>query len=699
VRAAIGRAEAPGGDETFWAVRRFLEGLARERPLVVCLEDLHWAAPRFLDLVEYLAGWTRDVPLLLLCLARGDLLDRRPEWVAPRAGAEALALEPLAGTEADALVRAASGEAALTEATRAWIAATAEGNPLFVEQLAAAVLEAGAGEPPAIPATIQALLAARLDRLEPAERAAIERAAVIGKQFTARAVADLSPPEEREAVGRRLAALLRKELVRPERGGPGGEDAFAFRHALIRDAAYDAMPKALRADLHARVARWLEEHAGERLPELEEILGHHLEQAHRLRVELGYRDAGTEALRTAAGGRLAAAGGRAFRREDMPAAAALLRRAAALLPARDAERLEALRRLGQACWDVGDAEGAEAAHEGLLAAARAAGDRRLEAWALLERTVQRQFTTDAETVLEAARRAIAVFREAGDELGLARAWRRVAAAERRRGRYGEAERAGREALRHALAAGDGLEESHVVDGLCACLLYGPTPAEEGLRLCREMLARARRPSQTANVLSAVAGLEALRGRFPEAREAYGRAAAIFEELGLRVPLAGLTQVGVPLELLAGDPAAAEREARRGLAVLEGLGQAAVQAPLLATALLAAGRDAEAAEALAAVDPEAAPQLVPWWVIWHAAHARLELRAGRSGEALAHAEDAVRLAEGTDDPSLAGDAWLALAEARRARGDDAGAEAAATAARERFARKGNVAGSRLAASPA
>src|SRR5207244_3585839 len=219
---------------------------------------------------------------LLLGLAARDLVDPQPAWLAPRANVDALVLEPLSGAGSAALV-VAVGEERPPE-TRARIAAAAEGNPLFVEQMAAMAAEEGVGEALAVPPSIQALLAARLDRLDAAERAVIERAAVVGRGFWLGAVRDLAPPELRESVGAHLMALVRKELIRPDVSRFDREDAFRFKHVLIRDAAYDGMPKELRAELHERFAGWLEEHTAGHATELEEIVGYHLEQAYRLRA-------------------------------------------------------------------------------------------------------------------------------------------------------------------------------------------------------------------------------------------------------------------------------------------------------------------------------------------------------------------------------------------------------------------------------
>jgi class 3 adenylate cyclase/tetratricopeptide (TPR) repeat protein len=699
VNAAIGRADATGGEETFWAVRRYFEALARRHPLVVCLEDIHWATPRFLDLVEYLVSWTRNAPILLLCLARADLFDKRPDWAAPRANAETFVLEPLAPGDAEAMLEETGGDTELRPETRAWIAHTAEGNPLFVEQLVAAAAERGVtgrGEDIAIPPTIHALLAARLDLLTREERAVIERGSVIGKQFQLRAVVDLSPPAERDAVSRRLMALVRKELIRPDPSAVPGDDGLEFRHALIRDAAYDAMLKEQRADLHERFAGWCDEHAAERLGELDAIVGYHLEQAYRYRTELGALDAETTSLGVSAGRRLGTAGVRAFKRDDMQAAAALLRRSVELLPEGDPDRLEQLRELGQALRESGRGEDAVAAIERLRSDAGAAGAIHLEALAELELVAHSQLAgADSAAVQLAADHAIEACAAAGDELGLARAWRRVSAAHRRAGKSAAGERAAAEALVHAQAAGDRQEEARVVDGLSNCLLYGPTPADEALAMCADLLELARgMPSMEANVLGAVAGLEAMRERMDEAHLAYDRASATYEELGLLLPLAALTQIGAPLELLAGDPVAAELEARRGEAIFAQAGSPTMQAPLIAEALLAQGREDDAQAALGELDASS-PRLAPWQVKWRTTRARLDARLGEHASADSWAREATLRADATDDPSLAGEAWLALARVLGSSARDAEALEAAEEARKRFERKGNTAGVRLA----
>ncbi|HKP17303.1 MAG TPA: BTAD domain-containing putative transcriptional regulator, partial [Gaiellaceae bacterium] len=297
-------------EEVFAAVQTLFVTLARVGPLVVVFDDVHWGEPTFLELVEYLAERTRDVPLLLVCLARPELFDSRPAWAGGKLNATTALLEPLSDDQSLQLVGNLAGASALDAGARGRIVAAAEGNPLFVEEMLALALEEdGSTDELVVPPTIQALLAARLDRLPDDERAALDRAAVQGKVFYADAVAALAPLAA--AVSSCLGALVRKELIRPERPSFGG-DTYRFRHLLIRDAAYDSIPKEARADLHERFARWLEEAAGERAAEYEEIVGYHLEQGFRYRQELGQVDDSARRLAGEAADRLGAAGRRAF---------------------------------------------------------------------------------------------------------------------------------------------------------------------------------------------------------------------------------------------------------------------------------------------------------------------------------------------------------------------------------------------------
>jgi class 3 adenylate cyclase len=307
-------------EEIAWAARKLFEHLARARPLVVVVDDLHWAEPTFLDLVDHVSDLSRDAPILLLCLARPELLELRTGWSGGKLNAATLLLEPLSDAESEELIERLLAGSELPADVSTRIADAAEGNPLFVEQMLALVAEDGARADVVVPPTIQALLAARLDRLGREERAVMERASVEGKVFHRGAVAELVPSPLRTEVPARLVALVRKELIRPDRSAFVGDEAFRFRHLLIRDAAYEALSKQERAELHERFAAWLEQAAGERAGEYDEILGYHLEQAFRYWLELGPIPTGAAALARRAASKLAASGRAALARRDASAA-------------------------------------------------------------------------------------------------------------------------------------------------------------------------------------------------------------------------------------------------------------------------------------------------------------------------------------------------------------------------------------------
>jgi class 3 adenylate cyclase/tetratricopeptide (TPR) repeat protein len=635
-------------EEIFSQVRRRLEALARERPLVVCFDDVHWAEPTFLDLVQYLAGWIQRVPLLILCLARPELFEKRPDWPRSDPAAQALTLGPLDTHAADELLEHLEAPSS----ARKRIASAAEGNPLFVEQMAA--MAAAGGDDIGVPPSIRALLAVRLGRLDPLETAVIERAAVIGREFPLRAVADLVPEDQRAAVSAHLFALVRKEFIRPH--AVGEDDRFRFRHALIRDAAYDAMPKALRADFHERHAAWLEG-AGSR----DFIVGYHLEQAVNLRRELGLPDEATARLAARAGGLLGVAGQRAFRRSDMPAARNLLGRARALLSEGTRGHLELGRDLARAEWALGEVEQADALLRDVVNAAAAAGERDLEWYARLDRAQRdnRAGGMTSDEFLEVANSAIAVFEELQERPGIASARRAVAIAALRQGSYARAV----EEIEHAIDSEPGDKNAHArnADVLATALLFGPTPAPTASRRCRRLLEHARENVELeAHVSSSLAGLEAMQDRFDQARILYARSRQIYLDLGLRMPLIGLTQVSGLVELLAGEPEAAERELRDGyeqLLAIGGTGYLAPQAPLLALALLAQERGEEAALLVAG---DKLTEDIPAQILTWICRSRIDLQRGEPAKALETAKVAVALAEQTDGLNITAEALTALA---------------------------------------
>jgi len=684
-----------GSQETFWGVRKVCEALARQRPLVLCFEDVHWAEPTFLDLIEYLVGWIRDAPILLVCLARPEFLDEHRAWLSRQEHATSLTLSPLSPSDSEALLDALG----VTGDARSQIAAAAEGNPLYAEQMAAMLAEGGYSDGLfTIPPTIQALLAARLDRLTVEERAAIERAAVCGKEFWRDAVVALTPSENRERIGAVLMSLMRKDLVRPHRSAVRPDDAFHFGHALIRDAAYAAVPKEMRALLHERFAGWLETEPNAAEPE--EIVGYHYEQAYRNREQLGPMDDHARSLSERAGELLGRAGRRAFARDDVPAAITLLDRAVALVTDQDPVKLELTRELSMALWWAGEVARSEALLNGLIEAATATGDRRQAWYGMIERAARSVLSGDsvAEDLLRLSEDAIAVFEELGDDFGLARAWRRAAHAHQLQSRYGAAADASERALVHARRAADRQEEARIVDGLCTAFLYGPARAPEAIERCSDMLdwARGSRVME-ANVGISLAGLKAMVGDFEEARALSRAAEQIYEELGLRLAVAGLTQVAGPLELLAGDAAAAEQQLRKGFEILDRVSSPAYQAALLAEVLYVQDRYDEADRFATISEHSSAGNKIAAEVVWRGVRARLGARSGTAPDAvLALAEEATIIAGRTDALNLRGDAAGNLAETLALVGREEAAASVAREAVELYERKGNVVAARRAA---
>jgi class 3 adenylate cyclase/tetratricopeptide (TPR) repeat protein len=707
----IGLEAAPGpAEEAAWAFRRLLELLARRGPLVVVLDDLHWAEPGLLDLVEHVADYGRGAPVLLVTMARPEFLEQRPGWAGGKLNATTLLLEPLGEAEATRLLAALAGPVALPAGAARTIARAAEGNPLFLEELLATLVEEGRLrrldgrwaaadlEDLGIPPSIQALLTARLDRLEDGERAVLERAAVAGQVFEQSAVVALSPPSERQAVPARLQALVRRELLRPAPSRLAGDQGFQFRHLLLRDATYDSIPKQARAELHELFAVWGERTAGPRLREIEEIVGYHLERAWRYRVELGIVDRRNQRLAAAAATRLGAAGRRALGRGDLPAASKLLERAVGLLPAGDPGGQELLVELADVLVTTGEFARAEGLIDQVAAAAAARGDERLAAHARVGRlrmAVGVASDLDAAALREETSRAITIFAEFEDQRGLARVWGLLAALGFLRCRIAEAEAAAGQAMTYARLARDDPAESWARGLLAQGAFWGPVPAVEGIRRCRELLAQAagnRRSELTA--LQSMAGLQAMAGRAEAATATVGRALALAGDMGENRVAALAREFVAGALALAGDPAAAERQLRHGIRVLERQGESGMRSNLtadLAHVLHLLGRPAEALQAALASRAIAADDDLFAQVRWRGAAARSLAHQGRLEEAGRLAAEAVAIAAPTDMLTMRGDALLdqAAVAAAAARPDDA--RRAATAALELYRAKGNLVG--------
>jgi predicted ATPase len=358
VAGALGQSEAAAYPaETFWAVRKLLEAAARDQPLVILFEDIHWAEPTFLELIEHLAGKTEGVPILIVAAARTDLFDVRPDFGGAVPAATKLELHPLGAEQSRTLIEQLVGDAGAAADLPDRVFAAAQGNPLFVEELVRMLLEERHAE---VPPTIHALLAARLDRLEPAERAVVEAAAIVGRSFSGGAVLELVGGDDRADLEHQLSALAAKQLIEPDGSRFAGEPTFSFNHILVRDVAYQGILKGQRSELHASFAAWLERVAGERANEYEEILGYHLERAHRYLAELGPLDERGRELATRAATRLGSSGGRALARGDIGPAVNLLERAVSLLAEDDPLRRDLTVKLGIALAESGQLSRADA---------------------------------------------------------------------------------------------------------------------------------------------------------------------------------------------------------------------------------------------------------------------------------------------------------------------------------------------------
>jgi class 3 adenylate cyclase len=661
----LGEGAPTSSEEIALGFRRVLEQAASEQPLLVVFDDVHWGEPALLDLIEHVATMSRGAPILLLCLGRPELLDRRPAWGGGLLNATTVLLEPLSVAETEELI--ATLGSSFDEELAGRIRDAAGGNPLFVEEMTAMVAEGGGGEV-VVPPTVQALLAARLDQLDGDERSVLERGAVEGQVFHRGAVQALGAVDD---VSPRLSALVRKELVRPEAALFRGDDAYRFRHILIRDAAYDALPKATRAELHERFADWLEEHGADLL-ERDEILGYHLEQAYGYRAELGPVDDADRALATRASERLALGAESARLRGDAYATGALLTRRAQLLPEATAARTQADLELARVLSDTGDFDRAAQLLDDATRVAEQLGDERLAALAQLERLMLGSMVGGLDAGFDPAEleRPTQILERLGDEIGQAHG---LAYVGRSRFYTGDAtgalrayERASELARRHGLRRD--LRDWQRWEA--AAKYYGATAASEALAFQEQLLAEDARegvPSALTELLKGA--LLAMTGEIAAGRHLVREAMPVALELGL-VPLGMVGMAGGHVELLAGDPEAAVELLMIPWQRYGELGETGFRATtgtMLAEALLLAGRDVEAEAVLDEVETFAAtddfdPQARGRWV-----RALILSRRGELDEAERFAREAVAIVSVTDYLEVTADAYGALAQVLEATG--------------------------------
>jgi class 3 adenylate cyclase/tetratricopeptide (TPR) repeat protein len=673
IRSLLGESELEtSAEEVAWAFRKTLEQAAASRPLVVVFDDIQWGEQTFRDLVEHVALLSSGASILLLCMARPELSEQNLGWPVT------LRLEPLGDEDVEQLM-----PERLPEQLRERIARAAGGNPLFIGEMLAMAGDAY-GEV-VVPPTLQALLAARLDQLETAERSVLERAAIEGEIFHRGAVQALSPDETQ--VTPRLAALVRKEMIRPDKPQLAGEDGFRFRHLLIRDAAYEALPKATRADLHQRFAAWLEEH-GTGLVEQDELLGYHLERAWGYRQELGTPDDG--ALAAEARRRLTTGGRRAAVRQDYGAALTLFERAAALVPLGKLDLALEIE-LGEALNWVGRADDAVLRADALAERASAAGDRVGELSGRILAGVQRLYL-DPESANEKLavllEQALPVLEAAGDDLALYIAYSALSEEPAQRGRWDTALEAHERAVAH-YARHEGHLPSGTLGLRAACRFFGTTPLTELLAWLDEN----EPPAGRNHFLRAYrAGALAMLGRCDVARTILAETRAELAERGVGVLLANITAFeSAWVELWAGDPAAAAEFGAEGWRLYEELGQQthlSLTAGVLAQAFYALDQLDEAdawterAAEVGAIDAENE-------MLWRQVKAKLLARRGEHAEAERIAREAVASGDESEMTNVQGDCYADLGDVLLLAGKPEEAAEALVQALERYERKENL----------
>src|SRR5262245_16418549 len=696
--------------EIAWAVRRLLETTALTGgPLVVVIDDIHWAEPALLHLVEHVATLTSDAPLLIVCTARPELAEIAPGWSDAVPHALRQAIEPLGTTEIDALLNRLLDGMHLPEQLRTRIVTASEGNPFFVEELVRMLIDDGilvrtdegwvaTAELTdlVIPLNITAILASRLDRLEPSEHALIQRAAVMGREFYRDALEHLSGVTAIARLEEDLRSLVSKQLVQRIGPGLGGSETYRFFHLLTRDAAYASVPKEVRADLHEWFADWVEASTSRRSTEYEEIIGYHLEQAVRHIRELGRLDGHDSVLGTRAGRWLSAAGRRSLARDDMSAAANLLERAAVMLQLADPERPALLRDLATALVARGRFEDAERALNQANESARQAEDHALADLAVLDGhfiRLQTQPDRAFDELRQATDDAYHAFSEAANDIGLARVWRLRAELDWMACAYGRTTEALDHALRHARHAGEIREETAITVWLASCLALGPTPATEAMARCHELLDRMRGSRRVeAAVCTVLAYLSAMAGADADARTYLERSRRRHDELGLTFSRAHWTVLSGMALLYVGDLKGAEAELRRGQGTLQGMGERAALSTVgayLARVLVAQRRYTEAEALTVESEQTAAAGDLASQIAWRGTRLPCRLAAGDTAGAEDLGREAMALVENTDDLELLGYAHAGLAAVMAANGDSHSAAEETAAAASAYRAKGDV----------
>ena len=668
--------------EINWAARKFFQSWAASVPLVAFIDDIHWAEPAFLDLLEHVQQTASGAPILLLATARPDLIEERPTW-GTQPGSLRLVLRPLSSDAAAQVVANLLGSAGLSDEAMRRIVQAAEGNPLYAEQMLSMLIDSGAlqlqagrwvrGDEAAeiaVPPTIQALLEARLDGLARAERAAMEPASVIGLEFVQSSLESLVPDAVRPALSGHLGELTRKQFIRP---APSSQLdlIYRFHHHLVRDTVYNGMLKRARANLHlefVRLADRVNENS-DRGMEFEEILGYHLEQAHRCLRELGPLDAQGAAAGSDAARRLSAAGQRAAARGDMHAAANLYRRAVAVLQSDDPRRWALLPELAETLTGVGDFAGARAALAEASAAAERSGNARLQAASRLLGMFVRLYSGEqqqdwSEETLRVCHELIPTLERENSHYEVAMAWRLVVLVHGIAGRFSLATEGVAHSIAHARLAGN--ERLVARNGLMLAInaLNGPMPVLQAIVECEQLLAAGLGDRQVeCKVMCALAQLQAMDGQIDAARTLYRRSRALLRELGQGVYGASTGIDLARVELQGGDLALAQHEVQVDCDFLAAKGETyflSTMAALLALVVREQGRDGDAMVLTRTAEQATAAGDLESQALWRMVRAPILARAGDLPLAEEIARSAVELARKTEAPMLQADALSELA---------------------------------------
>jgi len=712
---SLGEQSGYSKDELLWSARALMEILAGRQPLVVIFDDIHWAEPIFLDFIEQVARAAPQVPLHIICAARHELLEERPDFLADLGDSCRLDLPELSREDTARILDNLLGGARLPPSLTDRILLVAGGNPLFVEQMVAMLADSGViGEQDGrreftgshdgvlVPQNISSLLASRLDRLLPVERGIVERASVVGLEFQPAALVALAPDAEAEAdLAMPLSALCDKRLIRPAQVS-FDEEGYRFANLLLRDAAYDRLLKRSRARLHERFADWLVQISGDRVAEREEIIGYHLDQSFRYRAELGPVDEQARIVGDRAAGHLGAAGSRAFDRGDMHAAASLLQRAASLLAPGHKDRPRLLLAAGEALGDQGELAAAEAMLDQARNGAALVGNGQVERGAELAQLHLSYVTNAASAQAGVARvqELIGELEAAGDNHGLARAWRLMTYVHWSSSQSGMAAEAAERAISYARQAGDETMARQFAGALVTSVLDGPTPVDEAIAYCEAMLPKVADDRRALAVTEQnLAHLEAMRANFDVARLRYRRSRELLEDFGYRFFAALTSLISGPVEMLAGDLDAAERELRTDYETLDRMGERnyiSTTAGMLADAVYRQGRHEESAELAGFCQEVASADDVPSQFLWRCVRAKLLARTGEQDRADALIAEATKLIGGTDWLGWQGNGFMDLAEVHRLAGRTSQALDALAQADACYVAKGNVVSAKQAA---